>query len=375
VTGAPLAPVFPAVAAAQAAGEISPRHAAVIVRTVEALSEQVQAERGAEVEGQLVEHARRFTPDQLAKLGQRLRYCYDQDGPAPTDDDGTGRDGSADEGVASATERELARRFAGRYLRISQRPDGSAHGEFEATAELTELVLTHLDALAAPAPAANGTPDPRTLGQRRHDALLAGLKLVVRARVLPRSKGVTATVIVTMTERAYRTGRGAAITGHGAVVPAREALRWGRYGGDLSLLAAVLSKVKPVAAYSTKARFHPENQRLLARIIHGGCTFPHCNVGPEGCQLHHVHDWAKGGETSVNLAAPVCAKDHHQRIADGWEATVINNRIAWIPPTHLDPRQTPQFNDQHLPLPLLAHLDHEEDDEDMDEHETEEVGK
>jgi hypothetical protein len=355
LTGEPLEPIYPAVAAAQADGSISARHAARIVNTLEQLPDAALADRGPGLEEELVGHARRFNPDQFATICQRLLYCYDQDGKPPTDDG---------EPADSPAEAELARRHRNRYLRLTRRADGSSHGEFEATAELTELLLTCFDSLAGPKPATNGPPDPRTLGQRRHDALIDAVRRLLKARALPRNQGVTATIIITMTERAYRTGRGSATTGHGATIPAREALRWGKYGGDLRLLAAVLSKIKPVEAYSTKHRFHTENQRLLARILHAGCTFPGCPVGAEGCQTHHVHDWAKGGDTSVNLTAPVCSKDHHARIAEGWEAVVIDNRIAWIPPAHLDPRQTPRFNDQHLPLAVLAQLEEDEADED-----------
>jgi len=343
VTGEQLPPRYPEVSAAQADGSVSAQHARIIVRTIEKLPDAVRTEDGREIEAQLVAYARRFDPGQLATIAQRLLYCYDQDGDEP--------------------DRELARRFRNRVVRLTQRADGSSYGSVELTAEATELLLTHFDALAKPAPEIDGVKDPRTLGQRRHDALLEALRLVVKARVLPAVKGVTATVIVTMRKKAYETGRGMARTGHGAIVPAKEALRWGKYGGDLRLLAVVLSRVKPVAAYSTAARFHNETQRLIAKAVHGGCTFPGCPVGPEGCELHHVDDWARGGRTSVNLAAPACAGDHHERIAQGWQATVIGNRIAWLPPTWIDRSQTPQYNDLHLPG--LA-LEIDEDDEATD---------
>ena len=348
VTGEQLAPRYPEVAAAQADGSVSARHARVIVRMIEQLPDEVQAELGAEIEAQLVGFARHFDPGQLATIAQRLLYCYDQDGEEP--------------------DKRLARRFRNRFVRLSQRADGSSSGSFELTAEATELLLTHFDALAKPAPEVDGVKDPRTLGQRRHDALVEALRLMVKARLLPAVKGVTATVIVTMSKKAYETGRGVARTGHGAIVPAKEALRWGKFGGDLRLLAAVLSKVKPVEAYSTAARFHNETQRLVAKAVHGGCTFPGCPVGPEGCEMHHVDDYAYGGETSVNLAAPACGSDHHERIAQGWQATVIGNRIAWLPPTWIDRSQTPQFNDLHLPgLALGIEEDEEGGDDGIDD--------
>jgi hypothetical protein len=86
--------------------------------------------------------------------------------------------------------------------------------------------------------------------------------------------------------------------------------------------------------------------------------FPNCPLPPGQAQLHHVIDFADGGETSVNLAAPVCAMEHHQRVAEGWTAQVVGNRIAWVPPTSIDPAASPQYNALHLPR-----LTHPTDDE------------
>jgi uncharacterized protein DUF222 len=340
LTGEPLEPAYPVIAAAQAAGEISARHAAVIVRTLEQLPDDVRHEHGVEIEAELVGHGQRFDADDLAKIARRLRYLYDQDGPCP--------DGEA-------------YRARTRDFRISQRPDGSAHGEFEATGELAELLLTHIDALAAPRPERDGVKDPRTAGQRRHDALLESLKLVTKARLLPSVNGVTATVVVTMTARQYQTGQGLARTAHGALVPVSEALRWGSYGGDLRLLAMAIGTMKPVEAYGTTVRLHNETQRLVLHAVHPGCTFPGCGLPPPLTQIHHVLDYAHGGETSVNNGAPVCGKDHRDRINQGWHAQIIGTRIAWIPPPSIDPQQQPRYNELHQPLLGADHDDEPED--------------
>jgi len=340
LTGEPLPANHPHVAEAQARGTISAQHAGLITKTIAQLPEAVRHEHGESIERDLVEFAEKFDPDNLARLTRRLLYCYDQDGAEPGNQE---------------------RRHRNRNLRLVQRPDGSGYGDFELTAELTELLLTHFDALAAPAPAADGTPDPRTAGQRRHDALLEALKLVVKARQLPTVNGVTATVIVTMTKKQYETGQGVARTSHGALVPVQEALRWGGYGGDLRLLAVALGDLKPVEAYSTAARLHNETQRLVLHAVHGGCTFPECPVPPGHTQAHHVIDFADGGDTSVNLAAPVCSMEHHRRIAQGWRAQITGTRVAWIPPPEIDPDRAPRFNELHLPH-LLRPSDDEDDD-------------
>ena len=342
LTGDPLPAHHPHVAQAQRHGTISAQHAALITRTIAQLPDQVRHEQGDGIERDLVRFAEKFDPDNLARLSRKLLYCYDQDGAEPGNDQ---------------------RRHRNRTFRLVQRPDGSGYGDFELTAELTELLLTHFDALAGPAPAEDGTPDPRTAGQRRHDALLESLKLAIKARTLPRVNGVTATVIVTMTKKQYESGRGVARTSHGALVPVQEALRWGGYGGDLRLLAVALGDLKPVEAYSTAHRLHNETQRLVLHAVHGGCTFPECPVPPGHTQTHHVIDFADGGPTSVNLAAPVCSREHHRRVAQGWQAKIIDNRVAWTPPPAIDPDQQPRYNELHLPHLLRPH---DEDDDDPD---------
>ena len=80
LTGEPLPAVFAQVAAAQDAGEISDRHARIIVKTIEKLPDELRAEHGAEIERDLVGYAERFDPHHVARLAEHIRYCYDPDG-------------------------------------------------------------------------------------------------------------------------------------------------------------------------------------------------------------------------------------------------------------------------------------------------------
>jgi hypothetical protein len=166
-----LPPVFPAVAAAQVAGQISAQHARLITSTLTKLPDAVRAEEGPELEALLVGHARDWDPDLLAKLARRPLDCYDPDGPEPAE--------------------QL--RHRNRDLRITARADGSSTTVIEATAELTEYLLTVFDSLAIPTPEADGVKDPRTAGQRRHDALREALRRLVTSEQLPSVNGVAAT--------------------------------------------------------------------------------------------------------------------------------------------------------------------------------------
>jgi hypothetical protein len=323
LTGQPLPPVFEEVAAAQADGLISDKHARLIVETIEKLPDEASAEHGEQVEKDLVEFAGRFDPHQLGKIAARLRYFYDQDG--------------------RYDESEHRQRL--RELTITARPDGSSSIRGEATAELTEFLLLHLDAFARPKPEIDGVKDPRTAAQRRHDALLEALKLNVRARQLPTVAGVTATIVLTMSAEDFEHRKGLARTAHGALIPVPEAMRIS--AGEYRLMNVVIDKTKGITAYSNTHRLYTETQRLAIAALDGGCTFENCNAPPGWCEIDHALDWAFGGKTSLDNA--VMADRYHNNTAkkQGWKSTRINGRAAWIPPKWIDPQQRPRYNHLH----------------------------
>ena len=87
VTGAVLDPVFPQVAAAQAAGDVSAEQARVITTTIEELPATVRAGHGGSVEQTLVEAAGRFDPVTLGRLGRHLQAVLDPDGTLASEQD------------------------------------------------------------------------------------------------------------------------------------------------------------------------------------------------------------------------------------------------------------------------------------------------
>jgi hypothetical protein len=368
-TGQVLEPIYRTVAAAQAAGTISARHAAVIVRAVDTLPGGVQAEHGEAVEQDLVGYAGEFDPHQLAVLAHRVHACLDPDGLL----------------------KDSAYRQRCRDLTVRARPDGSSTVSGQLTAECTERLLGVFDALAGPKPqtpladpdhpgdpdtpdAASGAgggsgggssggtvrgagpggtaggPDPRTAGQRRHDALLDALTALPVSGALPSAAGVATTIIVTLDEQTYRTGHGTATTSHGALVPARDALTWGgggAGGGDVRLLAAALDSMGAVTAHSSTARLFTEKQRLAVLARDRGCTFPHCTIPPAWTQVHHIIPWQQGGTTTLDNAAMLCRFHHRNFEQWGWTCHMLHGRPAWTPPPHLDPQQRPQRNRLH----------------------------
>jgi Domain of unknown function (DUF222) len=75
------------VAAAQAAGEISPEQARIIATTIEELPATVRIEHAESVEVTLVEAAGRFDPTVLGRLGRHLHAVLDPDGTLASEQD------------------------------------------------------------------------------------------------------------------------------------------------------------------------------------------------------------------------------------------------------------------------------------------------
>ena len=190
LTGEMLAPIYPRVAAAQADGSISAVHARIITHTIDRLPAAVQADYD-EIEEFLVAKARLFEPRLLAQVARRICDTLDPDG--------TGSD-----------EKDRQRR---RELRIRRRADGSARVEGELTAICAEALLAVLESLGKPKPEADGAKDPRSAGQRNHDALHDAMLMLLRTDLLPDCNGVAATILITMTDQQYQNGTGIVRTG------------------------------------------------------------------------------------------------------------------------------------------------------------------
>ena len=334
LTGNPLPPVFAATAAAVAAGELSPAHARVITTTVDTLPAAVQAECDRDVEAFLVAQARELDPRRLATLARRLLDTLDPDGTLTTLED----------------------RHRRRDLVVRSRPDGSARLSGELDAVTAEAVLTVLDTLARPAPAEDGRPDPRTPGQRRHDALRDAMTRLLRAGDLPACGGVAATIVVTMTAEQAASGRGLSRTGHGGWITVGEALQ---LAGDARVIPVVLGPTRSVEAYGSVQRIFTEQQRLALIARDGGCSFPGCSVPVGWCEAHHMTPFASTRRTRVDDGALLCGFHHREHERLGWRGRMIDGLPHWVPPPWIDPAQVPRRNEMNSQGDVRRHVDRE----------------
>lgn len=148
LSGESLPPRLPAAAGLAAAGVIGEEHLRVLAGAQDKIGRiaGVTAEQTAQAEELLAETARALSPCGLARVVAQLLDTLDADGAAPDEDPEP-----ADE------------------LLLTHRRDGTLAftGKVHGLADV-ELVLETLDALSGPA----GRDDPRTLAQRRAEALL-----------------------------------------------------------------------------------------------------------------------------------------------------------------------------------------------------------
>jgi len=216
----------------------------------------------------LVDFAKDNDPETLRRHAKAVATALDQDG-AYRDHD----------------HRERTRDRS-RDLRLSRRPDGSGTATLDMTAELAEYLETTLDCLGKPHPDADGTPDPRTPGQRRHDALLAGFRLLFGSGRLPATMGCATTLTLTMDLDVFATGDGVAKTGHGYPLPAEVAKTW--LDPEARTILVLLSKTKGIEAYSSTQRLFTEQQRLAMAARDRGCSYWGCDAPPTWASSKHT---------------------------------------------------------------------------------------
>jgi len=353
MTGEPLPPTLPNVAAAQARGQIGSEHVRTIEKFFNELPSRIDAQTRDQAEADLARIATGLGPTQFRAAADRLALLLNQDGDLPD-------------------EADRARR---RYLTIDKQDAGGMsrfHGLLDPEARATlDAVLAKL---AAPgmcnpddeAPCVDGEPtdaavqgDARSPGQRNHDALKAMGRAVLAAGELGRHNGLPATIIVTATLQDLQSGAGVAATGGGSLLPMRDVIR---LASQSHHYLVIYDKHTRQPLYCGRAkRFATPGQRIVLHALERGCTRPGCTAPAYWCQVHHVDDWvADNGETNINDLTLACGPDNRLVEDGGWTTRKRNDgRTEWLPPPHLDTGQ-PRVNDFHHPEKYLVDRDDED---------------
>lgn len=294
---------------ALAVGELQLEQARVIVDAIEALPEDlVDVELARRAQAYLIGLARDHDARALRVLGRRVLDVL-----AP-------EVGEAQE--QAQLEREERQAAAAARFTMAEDGHGKCHGRFTLPAWQGEILRKHLLALAAPkhqrAVGGEGGPqEPKPLPHRLGAAFGEWIESYPADR-LPTAGGVSATIVVTMTAKALRSGLGVAQLDTGATISAGQARRLACEAG---IIPAVLGGPSQVLDLGRTRRFHSTAQRVAIGLRDRGCTADGCDWPPGLCHVHHDPPWAKGGGTDVDHARMLCPHHHARAHDSGYDLT------------------------------------------------------
>lgn len=352
MTGEPLDPIHPITAAAVLAGEVSEEQTTVIVAALGRIGPDAEPDAFEVAEHYLIQAARHETPTALSHSAKWVLAQLDPAGLEPI-------------------ERTIERT---RYFSLTDSPDpiGGVVPRGRLTAEAGAALRTVLDALAAPRPAHDGERDPRSAGQRYHDALLDAALQILRNGDLPDRGGVPASVLVHVraeVQGGADTQGGADVQG-GAEIHHGQGPLIGRLAGaarlgdgqsvsldrlrplldECDVTTVVLSSSGGVLDYGRERRVATPAMRRALAARDGGCCFPGCDRPAAWTQAHHIWAWIDGGPTSLDNLCLLCAYHHRSFGPAGWKVIMRDGVPFWVPPPWLDPARTPIRNTaRHLP--------------------------
>ena len=223
---------------------------------------------------------------------------------------------------------------------VTTDPDGRTHVHGDLDAIIGEKLHTMIDALSAPRPEPDGTPDARTAGHRRADALeyvldaahhhtqTGGRTQAGGAPIGMPKHHTLLTVPAEHPEHAHL-----AFTGPVSAATTRTLTC------DTTLTAISLDHNGVPVTITDDVRLFPPKLRKALTVRDGGCCIK-CGAPSSWAHAHHIQHWADGGPTTLDngcLLCPSCHTDVHHH---GWDVTMGADRHPWlIPPTTVDPQQ------------------------------------
>ncbi len=184
--------------------------------------------------------------------------------------------------------------------------------------------------------------DRRSIPQVQADALAELARHALGCQAAPGSVPAT-TIVVRMSLDALRDGVGTAeIDGIDRPISAG-AVR--KLAADAELIPAVLGADSVPLDLGRGTRLFTRYQRIALMERDGGCAS--CGANITYAEAHHIDWWSAGGTTDLSNGVMLCASCHHQIHDQGWQIRITGRdrrgQVWFIPPPHLDPKQTPKL--------------------------------
>ncbi|MDQ0757164.1 HNH endonuclease signature motif containing protein [Arthrobacter sp. B3I4] len=113
---------------------------------------------------------------------------------------------------------------------------------------------------------------------------------------------------------------------------------------DADIIPVLLGSRGRVLDIGRTSRVFPPHIRKALTARDQGCTFPGCTIPASWCEAHHITYWSRGGTTGTDNGTLLCSHHHHLIHKEAWTIQLRSGVPWFIPPPHLDPRQTPRQN-------------------------------
>jgi hypothetical protein len=315
---------LPDMAAATAAGEVTPEH----LRRLDLLVERIGIEPVREADKALTEVATEGDPAAFDKACTRVRRDAQSDGPRP----------------------DAAGDFDRRGMTVS-RLDGMLTLRGQLDPEGGAALQSALDSLMKP----TGPADDRLAPQRRADALVELARGALRAGRLPEVGGQRPQIGVLVTPqnllggrpaplpadrtarvlslvaargRPFRTAGARVAAGIGRTPPASwlgwlgdvpdEVAQRIACDGDVWRIVLDPASNQPLDLGRTH-QVVPGWVRKALQVRDNGCVFPGCDA-PSACtDVHYLLSWARGGRTELANLVVLCRHHHSLMHEGGWK--------------------------------------------------------
>lgn len=282
------------IAADLAGGEITTQH-------VEALGRVISKDRARLLEQHavvLVAQARKLPAEDFTTVMRRW---------ASLADDQLARD-------------EFAEKWERRHLRASFGLDGWVTGDFYLDPVAGAALIGALDHEAPPDP--EDSPDgPRTLSQRRADALIDIVNRHIKGGEPggnPPNVNVAIDVASALGETPDMATARCDIDGLGPV--ARTVLE--QMCCDARFTRFIMAGKSRVLDMGRDRRFPTRAQRRAVVVRDRHCRFPGCGRKPQWCDIHHVDGWVESlGQTNIDNLILLCRRHHTLLHNSRWTIT------------------------------------------------------
>jgi hypothetical protein len=231
---------------------------------------------------------------------------------------------------------------ARRRLHASVTFEGMVRLDGDLDPESGETLLSALGAVMDAGAKGQGEDDPRSVAQRRADALHEICRQWLDLHGRPAVAGERPHLVVTVpAEVLAGTSSGPAECDHVGPVPAEVARR---VGCDASVMRVVMAGPSEPLDIGRRTPVVPAALRRAVVIRDRGCRFPGCDRPQTWSDAHHILHWADGGPTSLANLLLLCRR-HHRLVHDrgGFRLSIEDGAAVFRRPdgTRLEDRAPP----------------------------------